>query len=279
MTRDLVNVLVERRAERVSQVLHLFGGPFATDPAGRRLDVPEGSKRLLVFVALHRGRVERRHAAGTLWPIGDDGRAAGNLRSALWRLNRAKIDFVVADKQGLALRDDVLIDVHLVDDWASEIISVSGAQDEGARRLESLPRGVEALELLPGWYDDWVLMERERIRQRVLHALESLSRQLAAAGRHGEAVDAAMLAVSAEPLRESAQRALVEAHLAEGNWVEGRRSFEFYRDVLWRELGVCPDPAFARLLGPCAAAPVAERPAADRSRRVPAQVPSRAAEC
>jgi DNA-binding SARP family transcriptional activator len=86
------------------------------------------------------------------------------------------------------------------------------------------------------------------LRQRMLHALEAMSRQLVIRRRCAEAVEAAMMAVSAEPLRESAQRALIEAHLAEGNWVEGRRTFEAYRDVLNRELGTQPDPEFAALV-------------------------------
>jgi DNA-binding SARP family transcriptional activator len=57
-----------------------------------------------------------------------------------------------------------------------------------------------------------------------------------------------MMAVTAEPLRESAQRVLIQAHLAEGNWVEGRRTFEAYRDVLDRELGVQPDPELAAMV-------------------------------
>jgi DNA-binding SARP family transcriptional activator len=51
-----------------------------------------------------------------------------------------------------------------------------------------------------------------------------------------------MMAVIAEPLRETAQRALIEAHIAEGGWTEGRRSFETYRSLLDRELGLQPDP-------------------------------------
>jgi len=66
--------------------------------------------------------------------------------------------------------------------------------------------------------------------------------------RCAEAVEAAMIAVSAEPLRESAQRILIEAHLAEGNWVEGRRSFEAYRDLLARELGTGPGPELAAMV-------------------------------
>ena len=49
-----------------------------------------------------------------------------------------------------------------------------------------------------------------------------------------------MLAITAEPLRESAQRALIEAHVAEGNLAEARRGYVLYRDLLRRELGVDP---------------------------------------
>jgi DNA-binding SARP family transcriptional activator len=83
-------------------------------------------------------------------------------------------------------------------------------------------------------------MERERIRQRILHALEALSGRLADAGRFADAVEAAMLAISAEPLRETAQRALMQAHVAEGNLGEARRSYLAYRDLVRQELGVDP---------------------------------------
>jgi DNA-binding SARP family transcriptional activator len=243
MFLDFVHTLIARDAEESPPVLHLFGGPFVTE-GQRRLDIPEGSKRLLVFVALHRGRVERRYAAGNLWPIGSEVRAAGNLRSALWRLNGAGIPLLSADKRGLTMREDVLVDVHLVSSWAARLITDAASEDD----LGVMPWGVDALDLLPGWYDDWALVERERVRQRLLHALEALSHQLALAGRCAESVEAAMVAVSAEPLRESAQRSLIEAHLAEGNWVEARRSFETYREMLCRELDAEPDPGLAELV-------------------------------
>lgn len=225
--------------------LHLFGGPYVCVD-GRRCEIPEGSKRLLVFVALRRRRVERRHAAGVLWPEGSDERASGNLRSALWRLRGADIDLVLADKCSLRLRDDVVVDVERVGDWAARIISGGMRSDE----LMILPSLMEALELLPGWYDDWVILERERLRQRLLHGLEALSRELVVAGRFAEAVEAAMMSVAVEPLRESAQRALVAAHLAEGNRVEGRRCFDSYRETLRRDLGVEPAPDLAAMVYP-----------------------------
>jgi DNA-binding SARP family transcriptional activator len=102
--------------------------------------------------------------------------------------------------------------------------------------------------LLPGCYDDWAILERERMRQRMLHALEALSRAMTACGRYGEAVEAAMIAIGVEPLRESAQRALVQAHLAESNFIEARRDFLSYRNLVRRELGVEPSRELAGLV-------------------------------
>ena len=217
-------------------ILHLIGGgPYLT-VGGQRREVPEGSKQLLVLVALRRRRVERCWAAGTLWPIAAEERAAGNLRTALWRLRRAGIDVLVADKWSLTLSTDVLVDLHLMDERATRLID--GRDEHGDLAITS--SWADALDFLPGWYDDWALMERERVRQRVLHALEALSGKLASIGRFADAVDAAILAVSAEPLRESAQRALIVAHVAEGNLVEAYRCYRSYCDLLHRELGVAP---------------------------------------
>jgi DNA-binding SARP family transcriptional activator len=223
--------------------LLLFGGPYV-EIDDHRIEVPEGSKRLLVFVTLQGCRVSRHHAAGTLWPDGDDVRAAGNLRSALWRLRGASIDVLQADRSTLRLDPAVIVDVEELNEWADRIIHRRGQQAD----IRPVQLNPEVLHLLPGWYDDWVLFERERIRQRVLHALEALSRHLAVERRHADSVEVAMTAVRVDPLRESAQRALIEAHLAEHNWVEARRAFGSYCDLLHAELGVAPSNELRSLL-------------------------------
>ena len=80
--------------------------------------------------------------------------------------------------------------------------------------------------LLPGWYDDWVVLERERLRQLQLHALDRLAAALLAAEEPGRALDAALVAVQADPLRESAHRIVVRIHLREGNALEALRAYE-----------------------------------------------------
>jgi DNA-binding SARP family transcriptional activator len=102
--------------------------------------------------------------------------------------------------------------------------------------------------LLPGWYDDWVLLERERLRQMRLHALEHVAALLVGAGRYGDALQAAFSAASAEPLRESAHRIMVQIHLAEGNVAEALRAYERFRMLIADELGVQPTEKLERLV-------------------------------
>lgn len=243
MSRSLISSLLSRPDLAGVPAVLLFGGPCVM-LNGSRVEVPDGSKRLLVFVALGTGKVDRRFAAGSLWPVGNDDRAAGNLRSALWRLRCAGIGVLESDKRSLRLSPGTVVDVNLVCDWATRLVDGSATQAD----LCVASWRSDAMELLPGWYDDWIIFERERIRQQLLHALEILSRRLVAAGRTAEAVETAISAVSADPLRESANRVLIEAHLAEGNLAEGRRAYNHYRAIVRRELGVEPGRELASLV-------------------------------
>jgi len=103
-------------------------------------------------------------------------------------------------------------------------------------------------DLLPEWDEDWILFERERLRQLRVHALEALCRRLSVRGRHAEAIDAALAAVAAEPLRESAQHTLITAHLAEGNFSEAVRQYDLYRGLLRDGLGVEPSESMRQLI-------------------------------
>lgn len=245
MSDRLIETLIGSRQIEQSRVIHLLDGPYLSI-AERRLEVPEGSKRLLVFVALSSGTVDRRQAAGVLWPLNDDLRAAGNLRSSLWRLRSAGIDVLTGDKCTLSLAHGTVVDVDLLCRWAEQVT------DPAVRSVDLVGPDwrSDALDLLPGWYDDWVIFERERVRQRLLHALEALSSRLVEASRYAEAVESALAAVRAEPLRESAQRALIEAHLAEGNVSEARGVYLRYRSLLARELKVAPGRALTALVEP-----------------------------
>lgn len=224
--------------------LNLLGGPVLVH-RGSRVAVPEGCQRPIAFLALRRSAVTRVAVASTLWPDRSAARAAGNLRSALWRLRGSGIDLVQSDDDSIKLRDGVPVDVALLEEWSLRLCSGEPAQGDLA-----IPSScAQALDLLPGWYDDWVIIARERVRHRLLRGLEVLSGHLAGVGRHAEAVDAAMIAICAEPLRDTAQRALIDAHIREGNRAEALRSYLAYAELLHRELGVEPARDLAQAVG------------------------------
>jgi DNA-binding SARP family transcriptional activator len=107
----------------------------------------------------------------------------------------------------------------------------------------------DAGDLLPDWYEDWVIIERERFRELRVEALEVICRQLSALGRYGDAVQAGLAAVASEPLRESAHQTLIAAHVAEGNRADALRQYRLLRDLLRRDLDLEPSPGVGQELG------------------------------
>src|SRR4051794_20674294 len=165
-------------ARSVVPEVRVLGGLSLTCGA-RAVVVPAGARRLLAYLALHPGGVDRRSAAGVLWPSVSDARAAGNLRSALWRLQQVGHPLVGAAQWPVALGPEVATDLPRVEAWPPRVLT--GAATTADLAVD--PATVADLEVLPGWYDDWVLAVRERSRLRLLHALDELSRLLRQAGR------------------------------------------------------------------------------------------------
>lgn len=217
--------------------VHMFRGPSVT-VGEERCHIPDSAERLIVWLALKRTPADRGVAAGVLWSAVDDHRAAGNLRSALWRLRGAGIDLIESRGSALALHPEVTVDAHRATDWAQRVIAGAHTADD----LTIVPWFDDALTLLADWDEDWVILERERLRQRMLHAFEQLSRLLCRAGRLSEGIRAAKAVAAADPLRESAQRALIEAHLAADDYAESRRVLETYSTMHRRAFGVDPSP-------------------------------------
>jgi hypothetical protein len=78
--------------------------------------------------------------------------------------------------------------------------------------------------------------------------IEGLAIQLLAEGRFGLALEAAIAALRADDLRESADCTVIRVHVAEGNMAEARWAYETCRVVLQRGGGLTPSPETARLL-------------------------------
>ncbi len=224
-------------------------GQFELRQDNCRVRVPLSTQRVVAFLGLSRARVARIYVAGHLWMDSTEERAGAALRTALWRLGSAGRTLVRCDGQSLSLNPDVTVDVNDIVKVSRDVLA---GDEVGLRRALDVLR--DAGELLPDWYDDWVLIERERIRQLRLHALERLCVKLSADCRHSDAIEAGLMAVAADPLRESAHRALVEAHLAEGNVGEALRQYRICCQLLRRDLGIEPSQALTTMIANMAAA-------------------------
>jgi DNA-binding SARP family transcriptional activator len=235
-------------------VLGSFGFSAAD---GSRPALSGGSQRLLAFLALRNDAVTRGSAAGSLWPDASGDHAGSSLRSALSRLGSTRAAVAATDID-LRLADDVTVDIRESQGLARGLL-----EPEFAPAIELDATTISALsrDLLPDWYDDWLLPEAEEWRQLRLHALEALSDRLASAGRFAHAMSAALAAVRVDPLRESATAALIRVHLVEGNQADALCEFRRYRALLQRELGVEPTTNLFELVG---VSPMASRRTADR---------------
>lgn len=224
-------------------VLTMLGG-FDLRSRGERVVLAPSAERVVAYLALRQGPATRSNVAGTLWLDVAEDRAMGNLRSALWRLRRPGVDIVQAAGDHLFLAPDVEVDFREMSLAAHRLIDGVPASDTA-----QLERLATSSDLLLDWYEDWVLLEREHFRQLRLQALERLAIELTAGGQYGRAVETALAAVASEPLRESAHRALISVHLAQGNRGEAIRQYCIYKRLMRDELDLEPSRQMDDLIG------------------------------
>ena len=160
---------------------------FTFHAGDRALALPSGSRKLLAFLALRDRPATRHLVASTLWPEAPPQDAASSLRSALWRLKPTASAAVIVEDLDLGPHPDVRVDIresralaHRLLDPTSEILP----GDETAAAVASL-----SVDLLPGWYDDWVVIENEEWHQLRLHALEAMAAHLTQQGSLGRGRD------------------------------------------------------------------------------------------
>ena len=202
-----------------------------------RRGLPHGSQRLLAFLALRERPLTRTAIAGTLWPEATEEHAHASLRSALSRLSGTTRTVVRVTSQELQLADGVSVDIRDARSIVHRLLNPGLARDSD---LNDRAIATLSVDLLPDWYDDWAVAEAEEWRQLRLHGLDALAERLTVAGRFGDATSAALAAVKAEPLRETAHAALIRVYLAEGNRSEALNAYENYRTMLRLELGLEP---------------------------------------
>ncbi|HWC13575.1 MAG TPA: BTAD domain-containing putative transcriptional regulator [Actinomycetota bacterium] len=209
------------------------------------LDSPR-LQSLLAYLLLHRDAPQQRqHLAFVLWPDSTEAQARTNLRQLLHHLRRAipqSESFLEVGPARIQWRSDgpFSLDVaqfELAADRADK------ADDDEAREILEEAVALYGGELLPGCYDEWILAEREGLRDRNVELLEQLitileqERDYQAGARYAE------LLLRSDPLHESTYRRLMRLYSLCGDRARALRVYHRCATVLERELGVEPSPA------------------------------------
>lgn len=206
------------------------------------IELPGQAQRVLGSLAVS-DRVQRRDGLiARLWPDAPHARGQACLRTAIWRVRQVDPRVLCVSQSAIRVADDVTIDLEDAIALARQLLQGEHILPAGAGVA------IWQKDLLPDWDHEWLIFDRERIRQMRIHALESLSHSLSAAGRHAEAIEAACAAISSEPLRDSAHAALISAHIREKNRSDAVRAFNRYAAISQAEMGLPPSRSIAALL-------------------------------
>ena len=227
-------------------VISLLGGFRVTIAGGDDVGVSFGAQRMLAFLALRNRTAKRATIAGTLWPDVPQDRAFASLRAALARLNAVCGAVLRATPLELRLTSQTSVDVeagrelamHLINDW----------YEPSATELGHDAITVLSTDLLPEFQDEWVVPDAEGWRHLRMRALEALASRLIKRQRFCDASLAAMAAVAADPLRETARALLIRVHIAEGNQSDAIREFRGYKSLLRSEFGLEPSMRLQELV-------------------------------
>jgi TolB-like protein len=207
------------------------------------------AKALLAYLARHPGRRTSRDRLGALlWGRCGDERARTNLRQTLMlvrkTLARAAGPCVIGHGDALYLDPDhVMVDVAEFEELCRE------QAPDALERAAALYRGefLEGFALNEEFYEEWLRAERQSLEERALDALMTLLRCHLDAGNAEQAIRVARKALSLDPLRETAHRALMQLFADTGDRALALKQYQSCCDVLSAELGVQPETKTQRL--------------------------------
>lgn len=223
---------------------------------GAEVELGHREERLVALLGLT-GRSSRLHVAGTLWPESTDERALASLRRAVLHTQQRSPGLLQADRLTIGLGDDVEVDL---DDVRRAAAAAEAPLADGA--VADLPSRLAVPGLLPDWYEDWVLQEREALERLRVKGLERVARHGLDVHHLALTAAAADAASDIDPLLEWASECAIRAHLGCGDLGSARREFDRYRTAMRSELDAPPSRTILDLVEPAlaTAAPVPPAP-------------------
>lgn len=193
------------------------------------------SQSLLAYLILQRARPQpRERLIGLSWPEYPEHHARRSLTTALWHIRRCLPETaLLSDTQQVQFNPagDLWLDVD-------EFNALTAQPDlKSLQAACRLYRG----DFLDGFFDDWVIEERNQLLDRLLDTLGRLMTGYAQAGADRAALDTARLLLARDPLHEGAHRLIMRAYCRLGQRNRALAQYQHCRAVLQQELGIEPE--------------------------------------
>lgn len=192
-------------------------------------------------------RHAREQLIDVLWPEAD--LAAGRDRlsqSLVWLRRQLEPDethrgtILMADRVSVGLNSAAITTDTA--DFADALAAAKNPSNTDRATFAALESAVEcyAGELLPGYYSDWILHERQRLLNSYLLALHQLATILEASGDYTKSLDYAQRALRVDPLLEEAHCDIIRILAATGRTAAALKQFQELELLLQRELNSEP---------------------------------------
>jgi predicted ATPase len=244
-------------AEQPQLSLSLLGSPrIALVQQGELALTNRKALALLAYLAVESDQAHSRETLlGLLWPDLPDADARNNLR-VIWSQLRSKIgdDFLLGNRLEMQFNQH---SAHKLDVAEFEALLAACAQHTHSRRGDCAgcqERLAQAVALYRGdflsglfldhcaEFDEWLMVHRERFRQKMLEVLSELSHFHAHANNLAAAEGFTRHLLQLDPLREDAHRHLMHLLNRQRQPAAALAQFETCKRVLADGLGVQPDP-------------------------------------
>ncbi len=209
------------------------------------------SRAVVYYLACTGQTHTRSQIGGLLWGEKSENDARNNLRGALTQIRKHLDEYIVADRQTLAFNQarDYWLDIHV---FEYDLKRAQKVEDAARRAILRDAVGLYRGDFLEGFdleiageplYDEWVLPERERLRQLVLAALDQLVAICSDQADYETGIKYAQQLLRLDAWREDAHFNLMEMYALNGQRSLALKQYEICRDVLLKEFGEAPTPA------------------------------------
>ena len=217
---------------------------------------------ILKYLLADRARpVSQDHLMGWLWP-------EANLKKARWSLNSAihalrklladspsatPINYVLLEEGHYRLCSDVLV-ITDVDEFDARYEEGRRLVKEG-RTAEAAAEYEEAIALYRGeylvedLYEDWTMIERERLIDAYIDMLSRLAAHYYEAGQYQESMGACYRILQKDRCHEESYRLLMRCYMNLGLRGRALRQYRSCEKILRQEYGTVPSPETQALYG------------------------------